>query len=74
MADYFVMSKRNIKSQFFTQINTIIDWKPITKIIEKHYKKGVNVCGCSAYSGLILFKMSLLQTWFGLSDYEVEVR
>jgi IS5 family transposase len=25
-----------------------------------------------SYGGLLLFKMSLLQTWYGLSDYEVE--
>lgn len=74
MADYLVLSKRKIKSQFFAQINLLIDWKPIIKIIDKHYKKGVDVCGNPAYSGLILFKMSLLQTWYGLSDYEVEDR
>ena len=28
----------------------------------------------SSYSGLLLFKMSLLQTWYGLSDYKVEYR
>jgi len=28
--------------------------------------------GKRSCSGLLLFKMSLLQTWYGLSDYEVE--
>ena len=32
------------------------------------------MAGRPSYSGLLLFKMSLLQTWYGLSDYEVEER
>ncbi|MEZ4880310.1 MAG: transposase [Chitinophagales bacterium] len=27
-----------------------------------------------SYDGLLLFKICLLQTWYGLSDYEVEDR
>lgn len=30
--------------------------------------------GNPSYDGLLLFKMCLLQTWYGLSDYEVEDR
>lgn len=30
--------------------------------------------GCPSYDGLLLFKMCLLQTCYGLSDYEVEDR
>ncbi len=65
---------RKIKRKFFTQIDTLIDWKPILAIIKKHYTKGQSSTGAPAYSGLLLFKMSLLQTWYGLSDYEVEDR
>jgi transposase, IS5 family len=32
------------------------------------------VTGRASYDGLVLFKMALLQTWYGLSDYEVEDR
>jgi IS5 family transposase len=65
---------RKIKNQFFKQIDTLIDWKPITTLINRHYTKGMNAVGTPAYDGLLLFKMSLLQTWYGLSDYEVEER
>lgn len=74
MTDYLVMTKRKIKTQFFEQMNVIVDWRPISNIINKHYSRGEDVCGRPAYSGLILFKMGLLQTWYGLSDYEVEDR
>lgn len=65
---------RKIKSVFLNQIESLIDWRPISNIINKHYSKGNNAVGTPAYDGLLLFKMSLLQTWYGLSDYEVEER
>jgi transposase, IS5 family len=74
MTDYLVQTRRKVKKQFFEQVNAIVDWRPISNIINKHYSKGEDVCGRPAYSGLILFKMGLLQTWYGLSDYEVEDR
>ena len=40
--------------------------------LKKYYSKGVSVAGRASYSGLLLFKVSLLQTWYGLSDYEME--
>ena len=65
---------RKIKSQFFTQMDSLLEWGTIGSIIEKHYHKGKNAVGKPSYEGLLLFKMSLLQTWYGLSDYEVEDR
>ncbi|MFT5737184.1 MAG: IS5 family transposase, partial [Maribacter sp.] len=66
------LRSRKIKQTFFTQINTLLDWQPIIEILKKHYTKGQSATGKPSYSGLLLFKMSLLQTWYGLSDYEVE--
>ena len=65
---------RKIKKTFFTQINTLIDWNSVNTLIKKHYTKGKSATGKPSYSGLLLFKMCLLQTWYGLSDYEVEDR
>ena len=65
---------RKIKSQFFHQVDTLLDWKPISEIIDLHYKKGKSAVGAPSYDGLLLFRMCLLQTWYGLSDYEVEDR
>lgn len=66
------ITKRKIKSQFFDQMNLLLDWTSIDSEIKKYYSKGFSVAGRPSYSGLLLFKMSLLQTWYGLSDYEVE--
>lgn len=66
------LSKRKLKSQFFDQMELLLDWAGIDSEIKKYYSKGFSVAGRPSYSGLLLFKMSLLQTWYGLSDYEVE--
>jgi IS5 family transposase len=65
---------RKIKRTFFSQINTLIDWDAIEKLIDADYSKGKSAVGKPSYSGLLLFKMCLLQSWYGLSDYEVEDR
>ena len=68
------LRSRKIKRTFFTQINSLLDWGPISATITAHYSKGKSATGKPSYSGLLLFKMCLLQTWYGLSDYEVEDR
>ena len=65
---------RKIKKTFFSQMDKLINWDEVLKIIEKDYKKGKSAVGKPSYSGLLLFKMCLLQSWYGLSDYEVEDR
>lgn len=65
---------RKVKSIFFQQVDRLVDWRKISNIINKHYIKGNNAVGAPSYDGILLFKMSLLQTWYGLSDYEVEDR
>ncbi len=65
-------SHRVRKSEFFAQINTLIDWNPIDKLLHKYYRKGRSATGRESYPALMLFKMALLQTWYGLSDYELE--
>lgn len=70
----FMVEKRKIKQDFFNQVNLLVDWRLISNIINKYYQKGESVTGRASYDGLVLFKMALLQTWYGLSDYEVEER
>ena len=75
LADSFCdLRTRKIKTTFFTQINTLIDWGKVSLILHTHYRKGKSATGKPSYDGLLLFKMCLLQTWYGLSDYEVEDR
>ncbi len=66
------VKKRKIKDGFFRQIDSIINWDEISKTLEKYYIKGESASGRKSYPALLLFKMTLLQTWYGLSDYEIE--
>jgi IS5 family transposase len=68
------LRSRKIKKVFFTQMNELLDWKSISDVIDQHYTKGKSAVGNPSYDGLLLFRMCLLQTWYGLSDYEVEDR
>ena len=51
-----------------------MDWDSINSLISAHNKKGKRATGKPGYEGLLLFKMCLLQTGYGLSDYEEEDR
>ncbi len=70
----FMVEKRKIKQEFFNQVNLMVDWRLVINIINKHYQKVNSATRRPSYDGLVLFKMSLLHTWHGLSDYEVEDR
>tara|TARA_B100000809_G_C15084694_1_gene510991 strand:+ start:829 stop:1176 length:348 start_codon:yes stop_codon:yes gene_type:complete len=65
---------RKVKKTFVTQINALIDWEDLSRIIEKDYLKGKSAKGNPSYDWVLLFKMYLLQSWNGLSDYEIEDR
>ena len=55
------------------QMNKVIDWTRIEKILKKYYKVGFSAEGADAYPPLMLFKCLLLQKWFRIpSDPELE--
>ena len=55
------------------QMNKVIDWSSIEKILKKYYKIGFSTEGADAYPPLMLFKCLLLQKWFRIpSDPELE--
>ena len=47
-------------------------WEPVTSVLQKYYPTGQATQGRKAYPALVLFKMTLLQTWYNLSDYGIE--
>ncbi len=75
MSDVLLSNRtKKIKNQFFMQIDLLIDWKPINNIINRCYIKKHDATGRPAFDGLMVFKICLLQSWYGLSDYEAEDR
>src|ERR1035437_5494502 len=63
---------RIVTTPLFDRVNALVDWQQIEKVIAKYYQKGQSVDGRESYHPLILFKMLLLQTWYGLSDESIE--
>ncbi len=59
---------------FLVQIDRCINWLKFRTLINTRYTKTKNAVGNPAYDSLMLFKILLLQTWYKLSDYEVEER
>lgn len=60
---------REAQNQFLNQVDKMIDWHPIRTLINKKYtKKQADAAGAPVYNVIVLFKMMLLQTWYGLSD------
>lgn len=70
-ADYFIEQRKN-SNVFLDKIDQFIDWKNIEKLLKKKYKKTFSADGRPAYPPLSLFKLLLLQKWYGLSDPGLE--
>lgn len=70
-ADY-ILETRGTPNVFLDKIRTLIDWKNIEKILKKKYKKRTSADGRPAYPPLPMFKLLLLQRWYGLSDPAAE--
>ena len=75
-ADTAIIDRRiKMRNPFLNQINQIVDWRPISKLLNKHcLKQATTPMGSPSYPPLLLFKILLLETWYGLSDREVEER
>ncbi len=71
---YTQVRRDHMKHSFLRQISACVDWRGIRTLLNKKYTKTQNATGNPAYDALMMFKILLLQTWYGLSDYEVEER
>ena len=71
-ADYYVKQRSAKSSLFYDQINTLIDWNKLEKVINRYYHKGETLQGQKPYNGVLLFKMLLLGIWNDLSDVRTE--
>ena len=65
--------EKNRSLQTLEQMNKVINWTKIEKIMMMYYKIGTSNEGADAYPPLMLFKCLLLQKWFRIpSDPELE--
>lgn len=65
--------EKNRSLETLEQMNNVINWNRIEKIMMNYYKVGTSNEGADAYPPLMLFKCLLLQKWFRIpSDPELE--
>jgi IS5 family transposase len=67
-----VVEHRKIPTELFDRVNLILEKVDIETELQKYYQKGRSVDGRESYHPVVLFKMLLLQFWYGLSDVSVE--
>ena len=71
IADY-VAARRKHKDCFLDEIDRLIDWKPLEKVLRQKLKRVANAVGNPAYPPLLMFKILVLQRWYNLSDMAEE--
>jgi len=62
----------NQKKSRLSQISDLIDWIPIRYILEEMYDNKSERGGRPNCDVILMFKILILQQWYGLSDLEVE--
>jgi IS5 family transposase len=68
LADYSVSRTRN-KATFLDGVNAMMQWWSIEKMLKRGLgRKDDPQRGVKAYPALLMFKVLLLQSWYGLSD------
>ncbi len=55
-----------------SQISDLIDWSPFRQILDEMYDNKSEKGGRPNCDVILMFKILILQRWFGLSDLEVE--
>ena len=72
IADFFAGQRRK-RPNFLDVVNDMVQWKSVEKILHKKLKRNtINAVGVKAYPALVMFKILLLQSWFTLSDEDME--
>ena len=72
IADHFIASRKS-KRTFLDDVEELVDWTPIEKFLNKKLNRKANVVGTPAFPAIMMFKIILLQQWYGLSDPAMEV-
>src|SRR5512143_4004462 len=70
-ADYAI-EHRGHTNTFLEAIDKLVDWNVIEKKLLKRYKQTASADGRPAYPALPMFRLMLLQRWYGLSDPGLE--
>ena len=69
----FVVSKQRLQATFLDGVAAMIDWSRVDKLLKQGLcRTNAITSGAKAYPAIQMFKILLLQQWYGLSDQEAE--
>ena len=69
----FMAAQRRARPNFLDAIDSMLKWQRIEKLLRKKLGRSEeNAVGVKAYPSLVMFKVLLLQSWFNLSDEDME--
>ena len=72
LADFVVRKRTTVT--FLDGVQAMLNWRPIEKLLQRKLDRTNKVTpGVKAYPALLMFKILLLQQWYGLSDQEAEI-
>ena len=69
-AEYAGKRKQTRREYFLIEMDQVVPWKGLIKLIEPHYPKGEG--GRPAYPLMAMLRVHLMQNWFGCSDPAME--
>ena len=72
LADQELASRIEKRNHFLKDIEQIINWKRINKVLSKVEIRRTSVAGRDAFSAEEMFRIMLIQVWYMLSDYQME--
>jgi len=59
---------------FWEDVDRLVDWRPIEKILKKKLRRNQDAVGNPAYPPLAMFKVLLLQRWWSFICPSLEKR
>lgn len=68
LTDYFADRRKWKRPTFLDDIEKVIDWRPLEKLLRRKLRRSKDAVGNPAYSPLLMYKILLLQRWYTLSD------
>ncbi|HNZ07380.1 MAG TPA: IS5 family transposase [Candidatus Cloacimonadota bacterium] len=71
-ADQEIANRLANRRHFLKDVELLLDWKRINKILSKVEIRKTSVAGRDAFSAEVMFRIMLIQSWYKLSDYQME--
>jgi IS5 family transposase len=72
LADQEISRRLASRKHFLKDIEELIDWERISKVLDEVEIKRTSVAGRDAYPAEVMFRIMLIQSWYKLSDYQME--